>query len=238
MKKSEWFEGVSSSMSIWVAAFIFGLFFGASATDLGLSFFEIVFASATMFAGASQFVFLEVYGYRAPAWSIVLAVFAVNFRHVLYSASIGRHMGAFPGYRKYLAFFLLMDPLFADCEKRVQTKPITPGFYYGYGLFLYAGWVIASAIGSFFGTLIDDPAVIGLDLFLTIYFMTLLMGFRSKNNWAVITLISGAAAILFYHLAGPPWHISMGAITGIISAVLLAKPEEIERLKAEGGADV
>jgi len=82
-------------MSILPAVCAFAAVFGATAIESGLSLFDIMLASAIMFAGASQFVFLEILGYQAPAWSIVLGVFAVNFRHILYSASLGRSMGQF-----------------------------------------------------------------------------------------------------------------------------------------------
>ena len=50
--------------------------------------------SATVYAGASQMVGIELFGNKVPPWLIVLSIFAVNFRHVLYSASFGRHMPA------------------------------------------------------------------------------------------------------------------------------------------------
>ena len=225
--KSEFLQGIKVAFPIWVAASVFGLFFGASANEAGLSLFEIFFASATMFAGASQFVFLEVYGYRPPAWSIVLAVFAVNFRHVLYSASLGRHMERFPGFRKYVAFFFLVDPVFADCEKRVQTRPILPSFYYGYALLLYVGWIATSLAGALFGSLIEDPSALGLDLFISIYFMALLMGFRSKPGWMLVVVTGASASFGFYHLIGPPWHISLGALAGILAAVFFVDPKPV-----------
>lgn len=216
---------------------MFGVFFGATASEAGLSFFEIILSSATAFAGASQFVFLEVYGLRAPAWSILVAVFAVNFRHVLYSASLGRHLHQFPGFRRYVAFAFMVDPVFADSEKRAQTQTITPSFYYGYALLLYFSWIATSALGAAFGAMIEDPAAIGMDLFLPIYFMTLVIGFSSKHGWLLIISVAGAASLFFYNFVGPPWHISLGALIGIAAAVLFVKPTRSPLALEQDGED-
>jgi predicted branched-subunit amino acid permease len=55
--------------------------------DNGLSAGEAVLMSATVYAGASQMVGIELFGSDVAPWLIVFSVFAVNFRHVLYSAA-------------------------------------------------------------------------------------------------------------------------------------------------------
>ncbi|MCU0791048.1 MAG: AzlC family ABC transporter permease, partial [Nitratireductor sp.] len=90
--RREFAEGLRDTLPILVAAAPFGIVFGAAAVAAGYSFAETVFTSAAMFAGASQFVFIEVNAQAVPAWMVVLAVFAINFRHILYSASTGRRI--------------------------------------------------------------------------------------------------------------------------------------------------
>lgn len=202
----------------------FAMVFGATAIKAGMSLFELLFASATMFAGASQFVFLEILGYHAPAWSIVVGVFAVNFRHILYSASLGRSMGAFSWFQKYSAFFLMADPMFSASEHRASQQTLTPAYYFGFAGVQYIVWVGATFIGAAFGSLIDDPQALGIDMLLPIYFMTMVMTFRKRPNWLGIVVTSGAGSAVFYQLVGPPWHISLGALCGILMAVYIAKP--------------
>ena len=102
----EFMEGARDTLPILVAAAPFGIVFGAAAVAAGNSFYETVLTSAAMFAGASQFVFIEVNAQAVPAWMVVLAVFAINFRHILYSASIGRRIAAMSFFQKAAAFFL------------------------------------------------------------------------------------------------------------------------------------
>ncbi len=73
--------------------------------------------SATIFAGASQLVGVELFQHSVQPWLVVLSVFAVNFRHVLYSAAITRHFTGFSLPQKLISFFLLTDPQFAEAER-------------------------------------------------------------------------------------------------------------------------
>ena len=52
--------------------------------------------SATVYGGASQMVGIELFGQKIAPWLIVLSIFAVNFRHVLYSAALGRRLAHWP----------------------------------------------------------------------------------------------------------------------------------------------
>lgn len=230
--KSEFWTGTKDSLPIMFAVTFFAMLFGATGVNNGLSFGETLLSSATVFAGASQFVFLDLYGKQVPVWSILLAVFAINFRHVLYSASLGRYMGDFSASQKYSAFFLLCDPLFGAGEIRAQDKSLTPSYYFGYGIPLYFIWIGFTSIGALFGKLITNPQALGFDMLLSIYFLSLLMGFRSRPNWLATVLASGVASVLIFKTLGAPWHIMLGSLVGVTLAAIIGKPD------VEEGKDV
>ena len=232
--RKEFVDGFRDTMSVIPAVCAFALVFGATATKAGLSLFDILLSSATMFAGASQFVFLEIHGYHAPAWSIVVGVFAVNFRHILYSASLGRSMGQFSFFQKYFAFFLMADPMFTASEHRASQQKLMPSYYFGFAGVQYLVWIIFTYVGAAFGSLIDDPQALGVDMLLPIYFMTMVMAFRKRPNWLPVVIASGVGSAVFYQLVGPPWHISLGALCGIAAAIIMAKPV----IKTTGEGDV
>ncbi len=224
--KSEFIEGFRDSLPIMFAVSFFAMLFGATGVNNGLTFGETVLSSAAVFAGASQFVFLDLYGQQVPVWSVLLAVFAVNFRHVLYSASVGRYMGEFGFVKKYASFFLLADPMFGASELRAAKQTLTPAYYWGYAFPLYPVWVGMTAIGGTFGSLIENPETYGMDMLLSIYFLSLLMGFRHRPNWLATVLASGVASVIVFRTMGGPWHIMLGSLAGIFLAVMIGKPEE------------
>ncbi len=66
----------------------------------------------------------------------------------------------------------------------------------------------------------------GIDFMLPIYFMCLVMGFRARANWLPVVAASAVCSTVGYHIAGSPWHVTIGAAAGILVAALLAKPVE------------
>ena len=214
-------------MPVIAAVVPFGAVYGAAAVSKGLTLFETMFMSSTVFAGASQMVAVDLLATPLPFWTIVLSVFAVNFRHILYSASLGRKMYRFSPLCKALAFLLLVDPQWAVSEKRALSKPLTPRFYFGLALPLYLSWLLASGLGAAFGKLVTNPQAIALDFILPIYFIAILMSFRQRYGWLPVVLVSGVAALLAYWTVGPPWHVASGAFAGILYAAWRGKPKEL-----------
>jgi len=220
--RSEFFQGVRASLPIVAAAAPFGMLFGALAVDNGLSVGEAVLMSALVFAGASQMVGLELFSSHVAPWIIVLSVFAVNFRHVLYSAALGRRLGLMPGWHKGVAFFFLTDPQYAAAEARADRKiPVRLIWYMGMALPIYVLWVLEAWIGALFGSLITDPAAFGIDFLLPIYFLGLVLGFRARPGFLPVVIASGLGSIAAFYTVGSPWHVSLGALAGVIVAMLL-----------------
>lgn len=221
------------SIGVVVSAAPFGVLFGALAVDNGMSVGEAVAMSGLLFAGASQMVGIELFGHKTAPWLIVLSIFAVNFRHVLYSASVGRRLGRFTIPQKALAFFLLTDPQFAETEKRYEErKPVTVAWYLGFAFLIYVLWVIEAWLGAEFGKLITNPRAFGLDFLLPIYFLGLVMGFRRRPMWLPVVLFAAAGSMIAYHLVGSPWHVSLGALAGIAYAAVAPLPAN-----GEGASD-
>lgn len=236
MEQSEFWVGARDCLPIMLAVVVFAMLFGATGVSNGLEVSQTVLSSAMVFAGASQFVFLDLYGQQVPVWSILLAVFAINFRHVLYSASLGRYMNRFSITQKYSAFFLLCDPLFGAGELRAQKMPLTVTYYFGYGIPLYIVWISCTLLGAVFGKFISNPQALGFDMLLSIYFLSLLMGFRSRPNWLATVLVSAVASVLIYKTIGAPWHIMIGSLFGIALAAIIGKPVLQKQQVGDGDA--
>lgn len=221
-------EGARTGIPVMIAVAPFGLLFGALAVENGFTIFDTVLMSALLFAGASQMVGLDLYGQNIAPWMIVLSIFAVNFRHILYSATTGRHIAHFTFWQKAVSFFVLTDVQFAETENRaLANEPIPFIWYFGLAVPLYLSWVLEAYIGATFGNLITNPHAIGIDFMLPIYFLGLVMSFRSRVNWLPVVIGSAVTSIAAYQFIGSPWHVSGGAIGGILVAVILAKkPEE------------
>ncbi|MER0239475.1 AzlC family ABC transporter permease [Fulvimarina sp. MAC8] len=208
-------------LPIILAIVPFGMVYGTVAAGEGLTLLQTLGFSASVYAGASQLAALQLIGIGAPVWSVLLAVFALNFRHVLYSASVGRHIRHFSRPAKALAFFLLVDPTFGAAEAKAARGELTTRYYFVYALSLYLFWLLSSGLGAIFGSLIEDPAAYGIDFVLPVYFLALVMTFRQRASFWPVAGASAAASIVIYAMIGPPWHVTLGALTGVAVAALM-----------------
>jgi predicted branched-subunit amino acid permease len=236
MNREEIWAGMRAAVPTLLSSLPFGVLLGAVSANMGLSLGEIVMMNMTIYAGASQLVGLELFQHNVAPWLVVASIFAVNFRHILYSAAITRHIEHFSLGQKALAFFLLVDPQFAESVKRSESgKKLTMTWYLAFGLTFYAVWQVTCVLGAVFGKLVGDPKALGLDVLLTVYFLGLVLGFRAKDKWLPTVIASAVASTAAWHFVGSPWHVSIGALAGIIVAAGLPlgpAPEPLPRPEA------
>ncbi|MDZ7823218.1 MAG: AzlC family ABC transporter permease [Ahrensia sp.] len=225
--KSEFWTGAKAAVPIILAAGPFAALFGALAIKNGLSVFEAGLMSTILYAGSSQMVGIELFSADVAPWLIVFSIFAVNARHILYSAVVGQYIKHLSFTQRYVSFFFLIDPQFALIEER-HDKGIQISFAWliGCGLTFWLPWIALTIVGALFGSLIENPAEWGIDFLLPIYFLALVMGFRKRSNWAAIVVASGAVSILAFHFVGSPWHITIGALAGIVLGASIGIPKD------------
>ncbi|MGE0503001.1 MAG: AzlC family ABC transporter permease [Rhizobiaceae bacterium] len=229
-------QGARLGIPVIVASAPFGMLFGALAIQQGMSAFEVALMSATVYAGASQMVGIELFGQNLEPWVVVLSIFAVNFRHVLYSAAVGRNIVHWPLWQKVVGFFFLVDPQFAESERRAEAGlPLGFTWYMGMALPIYVMWILTGYVGALFGPLIKDPQALGLDFLLPIYFLGMVLDFRKRPLWLPVVAASAAASILAHYLVSSPWHVSIGAAVGIAVAAAMAPSASRPVEKDEAG---
>ncbi|SPZ36116.1 putative branched-chain amino acid permease (Azaleucine resistance) [Agrobacterium tumefaciens] len=142
MFNADFREGLKSGFPIALSAAPFGALFGAVAVDNGLSVTEATIMSGTVYAGASQLVGIELFGQKVAPWLIVLSVFAVNFRHILYSAAIARMISNWSFLQKAAGFFVLVDPQFAESVRKYEnTGTVGFSWYMGFAAPVYVLWL-------------------------------------------------------------------------------------------------
>lgn len=224
---SEFFDGTRFAVPVFVASAPFGLLFGALAVDNGFTVFEAVLMSATIYAGASQMVGIELFGQNVAPWLIVFSIFAVNFRHVLYSAAVGRRVPHWSFIQKAVGFFFLVDPQYAEAERKGERgEQIRFSWFMGMAAPIFFFWVITSWLGAMFGRLIPNTEALGLDFLLPIYFLGLVMGFRTRPLWLPVVIASAIVSVIAYKTVGSPWHVSIGAFAGILLAAFMPSSGE------------
>lgn len=225
-------QGTVAVFPVVAACVPIGVVWGALAAERGLSLAEIWLMSASVFAGASQFVAIGMWTTPLPIAAIFLATAMVNLRHVMMSASLQRRMERFSLVQRYVAYAGLTDEVWALAEARAAREPLTPAYYAGLALPLFVVWPLASLGGGAFGKVMGDPSAYGLDFVFTALFIGLIVGFRAAPSWLPVVVASAAMALLAHHLLPPPWYVIAGGLAGVAVAAFQAPTARTDPLEA------
>ena len=215
-RRGEFAAGVFTILPLLVAVMPFGLLLGTLAAQKGLSPLETALMGATVFAGASQFVAVEIWTSPPAVALLAGTALMVNLRHVLMGAAMAPHVRGWSRGSTYGGLFFMADEIWAFALRRGGERPLTPAYYFGLSLPLYLGWIATTTFGAIFGGVLQDPARYGLDFAFTAVFLTLLVslwkGRRTFYPWAAAAL----AAVAAHELLPGVWYIALGGVAGTL----------------------
>ena len=220
-------RGALDSVPLVVAAFPFGIVFGALAQSYAITFLETLGMSAIVFAGASQFIAITLLA-SATAWPvIVFTVFVVNLRQMLYSANLMGQVKRWPQSWRAVLSFWLTDETFAVVSHRLTVAPTETRlrwFYLGSALLMYCFWLIATALGYVLGEQMPQLANLGLDVAMIVAFVGIVVpSLKHRADWACAATASVSALLTYQwpHQTG----LLFSALLAIAIALLLRKGE-------------
>ncbi|HUQ16604.1 MAG TPA: AzlC family ABC transporter permease [Candidatus Saccharimonadales bacterium] len=175
---------------VLLSAFVVGVPFGIVARQAGLAPIEIVGMSVFVFAGASQFVMVQLLSDGAAVPLIVATVFLVNFRHALMSATLRPFLGTLPVLRRLAAAYFLTDEAFAMTIGWIRRGRREVSYYVTFGIALFVVWNLATVIGLTIGPVIGEPRRFGIDFAITATFIAIVaLGLRHRAD-AVVALVA------------------------------------------------
>lgn len=224
-KYSAWQEFRAGTLAVLPAAIAvipFALLLGALAVQKGLSPLEIGLMSALVFAGSSQLVAVDIWREPAPWLLLGLTALTINLRHVLMSASLSRHLGAFSLFQRVFGMLFLSDEIWALAERRAAQRTLHPAFYAGLAALLYVNWLIWTVVGAIVGPAVQNPAQWGFDFAFTAIFIGLIVAFWGGRGTALVLAASALSAVAAQALLGGVWHVIIGGIVGMGVALLQA----------------
>ena len=110
-------DGVWATLPLVPGVAAFGLVYGVLARQAGLNFWATLGMSALVFAGASQFIAVSMWG-QVGGGAIVLTTLTINLRHLLMGASLAPYLRAERGAWKALLAFAMADESYALAVSR------------------------------------------------------------------------------------------------------------------------
>ncbi|MCA0434258.1 MAG: AzlC family ABC transporter permease [Proteobacteria bacterium] len=225
MPLRDFLRGLGDLAPMMLAYAPISMLWGTIAAANGLSPFEAAFMSGVIYSGAAQFVLMDLWALATPLPVLFVTVFTLSLRHVLMSASVSRHMGAFSRLRATLQLFWLTDEAWAIIERRAQNEPITPAYFLGASMPIWPVWIAFTALGAAVGKALGNPAAWGLDYAFAAMFISVVAGFWKGASTGLILAASALAAVAVKLVLPGAWYILAGAAAGMIVAVLLYRDE-------------
>ena len=106
-------KGLSAAVPIAIGYVPIAVAFGVIARQTGLSFAETVLMSMMVFAGASQFMAVQMATAGALGMEIIFATLVLNFRHFVMGLSLMDRLKDVPALVKGVLAFGVTDETFA-----------------------------------------------------------------------------------------------------------------------------
>lgn len=222
MKKASAFnEGVKAGIPIAVGYLPIAVAFGLMSKAAGIPNYVGILMSLIVFAGASQFVGVNLLALGAASWEIVLTTFILNLRHFLMSASLSQSLK--PGTKKMLlplVSFGITDETFTVASLNSNDK-LDVKYLLGLNLIGFSAWNIGTWCGLFLASGLPQSLKDSMGIALYAMFVGLLVPSAAKSKSVlVISLTAAAVNMLIKWLPMLSWISTGWAI--ILSTIIAA----------------
>lgn len=209
-------EGAPLALSI----FAYGLVFGVLARQTGLTYWETLLMSGAVFAGASQFVAINMIAAGAAWGQIILATLMLNLRHLLMGASLAPYLAGVKVWKLAIMAHGLNDEAYAVTISRFQRYGGSAAYFLGAGAVTFSGWLLSSALAGAVGNILSDSHRYGLDFaFLGAFIGLLVPQLKNAETWAAFGAAALAALIIIRMLPGK-WYIIAALIAAMVGVVV------------------
>lgn len=219
-------EGFKKLVPLSTFVIIFGMAFGLAASQEGLDNQAIIFMSAFVFAGASQFASLELWGEQVSLIPLIITVFVINSRHLLMGAALYTWLRHLSPIKRYGVMLVASDANWAMSMRGFSRGEPALGLLVGGGLALWLFWVFGTWIGLYFGSAIHDPVALGLDMVMGCFLLAMVVEGDKDLRMLLIWSVSAFSSLMAYWYLPENTHIVVGALAGgILGALWMEKKQ-------------
>ena len=196
------------AIPIVVGYFSISVAFGVLAKDI-IGSWAIVM-SAAVFAGASQFIALQMLSKSASAPLIILTTFLVNLRHILMSSYLSTFYRKVSRIKRTLVAFGITDETFAIASRRFNEGKADFSYNIRLNLLCYASWIAGTAVGVYI-PIVPGTFVSVLPFALTAFFICILVLSINSKLDAIVAVVAGAVATALAYLP-TGWNIIVASL--------------------------
>ena len=212
-----------------------GLMTGVAMVKSGMSVFEAVAMTRTVFARSSQLAAIPLIVAGAPAWVILATGFCVNLRFVVFSLHLRPYLMHLPLWQRLGHGYLTADISYVLFTRRFHQPGHTPeekqqqeAYLAGNDFLNWLSWIIASLIGIALANMI--PTAWGLGFAGILCLLGIQCSLASSRMRILASAVAGVAAVVAYALP-----LKLNIVFAIAVAVILCLTVERLRPAPTGG---
>jgi len=213
-------EGLKAGLPVAIGYIPIAIAFGLLSRSLGIPSYVSILMSLLIYAGASQFIGINLLILGATAGEIVMTTFILNLRHFLMAASLAtRFEENIPINRRAFLAFGITDETFTVASLQTEEK-LSGYFLFALNSMAFLSWNIGTWLGLFLAPSLPEIVKASMGIALYAMFIGLLVPCIKKSHQALV--VSFFAVIINCLFAWLPFgqHVSNG--WSIIAATLLS----------------
>lgn len=221
-------DGIIAGLPIVIGYFPIAMTFGILSKTTGISIIDSSLFSILVYAGASQFMALNLLHMGAGIGEIVLTTLLVNFRHFLMSASLASRVTKDMKKWSPVIAFGITDEVFSVAAFR--REQITTKFILSLDLVSYLSWIMGTVFGYLIGQVLPSALRNSMGVALYAMFAAILIPEAKKSkNILILAILSGLINTLLYHFMVLPqgWNLILAIISVSALGALIFKEKEV-----------
>lgn len=221
--QEEIFNGIKKSFPICIGYFPLGLAFGVIAQNYGLTPLEVGLMSLLHFSGSGQFITVAMMAMGAGLVTILITIFLVNSRYILFSAALSLHLKKFPPWLVAVITAGVTDETFVVSTTHFKENKPKAAFWLALNITSHLSWITSTILGSYVGNFIPNMETFGLNFALPAMFIALF--FMTGENFFMILIgtFAGTVSVLLKQLGFTDSNILLATLISATLGVVLKK---------------
>lgn len=220
-------KGIQIGFPIVLGYIPVALTYGVLASQAGMSLLELTMMSALVYAGASQFMGVNMIVANATMIEIVVATFVLNFRHFVMSLSFMNELRERISLKGRVGLALgLTDETFAVSALNKEEAEQKNGVFFYAAIYItaYLSWVIGSFVGGLLGEIIPEQLSQSMGIALYAMFIGLLIpSVKKEVRVGLIAILAMIINVIASQFVSSGWSIVLGTVIGGLAGVFLLK---------------
>lgn len=224
MVRSGWRQGMVAGIPLAIGYIPIAMAYGVLAATLDVPGWFVAASSLLVFAGASQFMAVNMIPLGASVTEIVMTTFVVNLRHLLLSAAVASKTPPDTSrVTRTLIGALTTDELFSLITLR-REHYVAAGFTLALGLVGYTSWWAGTLIGLWAAHSLPPQLADSMSIGLYAMFIALLVpALKHRRDARPVTALAALGhAVLYSAATALDWGPGAALLVAALATVILA----------------